>query len=1006
MICMMGKMWFALYCLYIVVLTACAGTTTAFGQINTGSIRGIIQDPSGARIPAASIQATEEQTGVVHATVSNHDGQYVFSLLPIGHYKIAAVAQGFTGLVQNGLALSAGQVLTLDLRLQLGSVTQTTTVSGAAIPLNYTGQEDLETLSNKQIEELPTATEDWSALLVLGNGIEARAGIDSDAVALNGLAPGAFSITVDGTNGQTDPEVPTIGFSGGFNVINNVNSAAISEITITKGIAPASSGAGMSGNINIITKGGTNEFHGNAFEYNNNAAFNARNQFLTSKPRSNFNEFGGSLGGPIMKDRLFFFGDYEGVKESSFQVVSGDVPTPQFVTQTLAVAPVYAPIFALFPAPNQPYSPGSVTGLYQAAGSLVQDDSNAVARLDYFLNPKNWLTLRVTRSRPFQGTPNVVINDGENYTGHNDTVNGQFTHASGNWTSSTRFGYNHLVQQRVSGLFGHSPDEVIYDGFDSNGTGNFNLFGSTYTWQEDAVISRGRHTIQFGGVFDLTRDGRIDGGTNSFQYSTLNDFLANIPDQIKINFALDQFQLHDFQFGGYIQDAYRIKSNLTLNVGLRYDYFTVPQEANGRIYTRDPSPLGPGTGPLRPPSQMYQSHWPNFSPRVGLSWSLGQDRKTVVRSGFGMFFNPHTIYGGPIDDVLNNPYVPLRLTLDRSQALTAGYNFPVNTAAVEAQLIASQAPVATTAIDDYFPNPYSIQWMLDIQRDLGHDFILDTGYVANHGLHLNINLTANLPDRLTGITPDPPFGQFRYYEAADDSNYNGWQTSLTKRFSRGLELGVNYTWSANFAFATGDIEEDNGTVQDNNNFRADYAPISARNNFNAHVVYLLPIQSWTHMTGFPARTLVDGWQVSSIFTALSGFPENVGNGNSSYPADRPDGVTGVNPYFSDYSRSNLQYLNSAAYAQVPISSASGAQIRPGDLSRNAVYGPGMWNVDLGLAKTFVLKERLNLQIRGDFFNAFNHTNLGGLDTNTSDSTFGQLTSATARTIQLGGRLTF
>ncbi len=977
-------------------------TNVTLGQINTGTITGIVEDPSGAGIPHAQLEATNELTGQTRTAASNDVGYYAFTLLPIGRYNITATAKGFKATVRKGLALSAGQTLSLDIKLEVGATTEKVTVSGAPSRLNYTSPEQIETLGSAAVHQLPLANQDWSQLLKLGTGIANAQG----AVTMNGLPPAAMNLTVDGTNAEQDPEVPTLGFYGGFNTINNVNTDAISEITITKGIAPASTGASMSGNINIITKSGTNEFHGSAFEYNDNSSLDARNQFVTRKPRNTFNEFGGSLGGPILKNRLFFFGDYEGVRHSTFSLVSDDVPTPEFVKSTLAVAPEYAPIFKAFPAPNQPYSPGAVTGLYEAAASSIHNDSNADARVDYYVNPSNQITLRVTRARPFEFSPRVIAIDGRDYAGHNDGYNAQFTHSSGNWTAATRFGYNRVTENRLDQGFGVGLDQVIFGGFDSVGAENFNILGGIDTWQEDVAITRGKHTLEFGGIVQRNVTGRIDDTTTTFSYSSLNDFLSDVPSQVQVNFPLTQFQLHMFQFGGYVQDGYRITSNFVLHLGMRYDYFTVPKERDGRIFTRDASPLGPGTGPLRPPSEMYQSYWPNFSPRVGFAWSLGQDRKTVVRGGFGMFFSPHTIRGGPIDDVLDSPYVPFRLTLNRSQALAMGLKYPVNKDALEKQLIAAEAPVATTAFDNYFPNPYSMQWTLDVQRSLGRGFVLDTGYVGTRGLHLNLNEQANLPNRLTGITPDPAFGQFRYYQAADQSSYNGWQTSLERRFSNGLELGVNYTWSRSFAYSDGNLDLQT-QPQDNNNVRADHSPTTfdVPNYFSADAVYILPFDRWAGTSGRGAKLLVGGWQISTIFTAGSGLVANVTNGNSSYPADRPDLVNGANAYFSNYA-STLDYANPAAFALVPIVKASGAQSRPGDLSRDFLRSPGSWDVDLSAAKNFAFTERLNFQLRADLFNAFNHTNLSGLVARIDRSSFGRLTSATARTIQVGARLTF
>jgi hypothetical protein len=551
--------------------------------------------------------------------------------------------------------------------------------------------------------------------------------------------------------------------------------------------------------------------------------------------------------------------------------------------------------------------------------------------------------------------------------------------------------------------------EVHFSGFNSQGGENFNILGHTATLQEDVSLARGRHTIQFGGIAQLNTDGRIDDTTTYYKYGNLDDFLANIPSQVEINFPLTQFQIHRWQIGGYLQDTFRITPSLTLDAGLRYDYWTVPKERDGRLFTRDSSDLGPGTGDLRPPSSPYQSYWPNFGPRAGISWSLGSRRTTVIRSGFGMFYGIGAISGGVIDDVLDNPFLPFRLTLDREQALAMGLKYPLDRDAVATELSATQAPVATTAISNDFPNPRSFQYMFDIQHSFGDGFVLDSGYNGNIGNHLYLVEQVNLPDRITGVTPVPALGQFRYYQAANQSNYNSWQTSLTRRFANGLQLGVHYTFARSYAYddhANIDWSSDIST-QDNNNYKADYGPtdMDITNFASANFVYILPFDQWAHLTGRTAKTIVGGWQLSGIFTASSGSPDNVGDGDSSYPADRPDIAPNVNPYLHDYHKT-LQYLNPAAFVSVPLSDLSGAQIRPGTEQRNWVRDPGMWNIDLGLAKNFPITEHSSFQLRMDAFNALNHTNLSGLDTDITSSSFGTLSEAVARTVQIGGRLTF
>jgi Carboxypeptidase regulatory-like domain len=983
------------------LLSACV----LFGQENTGTMSGTVTDPSGAAVPGAQVVATSELTGQVRTTTSSSSGYYAIPLLPIGSYAVTGAAKGFKQFVRKGIKLGAGQTLTLDLQLELGTTSETVTVSGSPTPLNYTTAAQVETLGTSHIEQLPLPHQDWSALLSLGNGV-AKGGILL-GITFNGLPAAAVNITMDGTNAQQDPELPTLGFYQGFNLIDNVSADSMSEIAVTKGIAMPSNGTGMSGNINIITKSGTNQFHGSLFEYNDNNALDARNQFLTSKPRSTINTFGGSLGGYIIKNKLFFFGSYEGIRSSTFDALNATMPTMEFRTSTVAVAPEYGAVFQYLPLPNQPYAPGSVTGRYIASASAIRNDGNGDVRFDYYINPTNQVILRWTRSRPYQLTPSAIPINPQTYAGHNDIYNGQFIHSSGSWTAATRFAYNRITFTRLNDGYSAGLDGISYGGFSSGG--NSQLYvnnGSIYTGQEDVVVIHSKHTIQFGGIVQRNESGRQVDGTTSFSYSTLSDFLSDIPGSTKVYFPIPLFHDYMYQFGGYAQDAYRISPSLTLNYGMRYDYFTVPKEANGNLYVRNDTSLGLGTGSLRSPNDIYNSGWANFAPRLGFAWSFGQARNTVVRGGFGVFYSSHNLYSGAVDDAQPNLYAPQQLSLSRSQMLAAGLSFPFDKVALETQYVAEKNPVYQSAIEYNFPNPYSLQYMLDVQHSFGQGIIFDTGFVATRGLHINNTPNCNLPDRLTGIAPLPSAPSFRCYYANDVSNYFGWQTSLDRRYASGLEWGTNFTWSRSFASGTGDLEI-HTIPQPGSNLRAEYGPTNWDQplNFNAHVVYEPPIERWAGMSGRRAGLLLGGWQVSSIITAGSGFAAAVTDSKSAFRGDRPDAVNGVDPYLANY-QGTLQYLNKAAFARVPISTPSGAQILPGNLARNSIRLPGQWNVDLLAAKSFAITERVNFQLRANFFNAFNHTNLGGLNANLNSSSFGQFTSATARTIEVGAKVTF
>ncbi len=538
------------------------------------------------------------------------------------------------------------------------------------------------------------------------------------------------------------------------------------------------------------------------------------------------------------------------------------------------------------------------------------------------------------------------------------------------------------------------------------GAENYQIRGATFETGENISLTRGRHTIEFGGIVQRLNDGRIDDTTTTFSYSNTTDFLNNIPNQVQVNFPLSLYQLHMYQLGVFVQDNFRATKNLTINMGLRYDYWTVPKERDGRLFNRDAGPLGVGTGPFRPAGSLYNSYWPNFGPRIGLAWSLGSDRKTVIRAGSGIFFNPHPLYAAAVDDVLDNANTPFRFTLGRAQALAQNLNFPVNKSLLLTQLEATGYAVAPTSMNAYYPNPYSMQWYFGIQRQLPFGMLLDTAYVGNRAVHISMDRTANLPDRITGVVLDPQFGSFKYYDDSDASWYDSWQTSLTKIFSYGLNFGISYTWAHNLSYGAADLNL-NAVPQDFNNVRADKGPTpyDIQQSFRANFLYAPPVLKWTGWSGRPARLLADGWQISGIIVANTGLPINITDNNSANSVDRPDVASGVSPILSNYG-STLQFLNPAAFLPVPIQTASGEQVRGGNLGREALRAPGMWNLDLSAAKNIAITERVQFELRGDAFNALNHTNLGGVVTNITSSAFGQLTTATARSIQIGAKLIF
>ena len=988
-------------------------------QSTTGTITGTVTDQSKAVMAGADVTITNTLTGLVKSATSNRDGQYVLDFIPVGHYTLRVSERGFASEQRDDLDIAADQGVQINFMLHVQSASQSVTVTSET-PLVSVGTSDTRSeVTSTQLNELPVAHQDWTTLLQTAPGVaqtnNGSAGSEAGSgIVINGLPATGYNLTLDGTNATQDVEHPAFGFSGEPNIINTINNDAIQEISVVRGIAPASVSGTMSGNLNIITKGGTNTFHGDAYEINEVNLYDARNQFLTDRPRSTFNQFGGALSGPFIRNRFFFFSSYEGVRLDALAGVGDNVPTPYLDSISPAV---YQSILATFPSVPQPADDPTATTVYlNKTGSSLQDDENFVARLDYNPDEHNQFMGRYVRARPRYTNPNIISINPRIYDDHSDMYNASWIHSGTSWVSNARFGLDALSYNRVDEAYGQGYEGVSFDGFGTGGTELVQQPGKVLTFEESISWTRQRNTFQAGGILQRLNDGRTDLNNTNFKYSSLSDYLANIPSSVQITFPLEPFNITQFQYGGYLQDDWRMLSNLTFNLGVRYDFYQVPQ-APGRFFNRGVNPdypqLGPGFGAYVPDDQIYFPHYKDVQPRIGFSWGVGPSGNTVVRGGVGVYVNPHEIYGAAINEVQTNATTPFRITLNRAQALQAGITFPLPSStynAVLQQLVATGVATsnfANSAVNQHYPDPFSLQYTLAIDQALPGQMAFTLAYVGNWATKENITEVANLPDRITGIAPFPTFSQFNSYFAGDRSNYNAMQVELKKRLKHGLYFDANYTWSRNMAIESAGLLKEQAP-QDNNNLIGDYgpAPYDIRNNFVMNGLWNLPFSEWTGVSNGVLKQIVDGWQLSGVLIAQSGSSNNIEDGNSSYPSDRPDPVPGVSQYIGHYNIFNLQFLNPAAYSNPALSVASGAQVRPGTLSRNSVYNPRVIQLNASLGKSFRIAERYNFNLHMDAFNALNHTILGGLDTSTTDGNFGQLTSAIARTVQIGGKFSF
>jgi outer membrane receptor protein involved in Fe transport len=993
-----------------------------YAQVNTATVSGTVMDSTGAAIPSATLNLQSIQTGVVRTAKSDSEGRFAFTFVPIGAYTLKTSHPGFENMTRTDIQLAADQLLSLPITMSLENVHATVTVSAEEAVLQTSSSEQQSSIPETKLNELPVAHQNWVNLMALDPSVSTQ-GV-SQGMTINGLPPEGLNVTVDGTNATSNPEFNSYNMYGGPNVINTVGNDAIAEISVVKGIVPAIIGGTLSGNINIITKSGSNQFHGSLYEINEVSLYDARNQFLTYRPRTTFNQYGGSAGGPIRHEKYFFFTNYEGAQVSSLKAISGTVPSPYLKS----ISPsVYAPLLALYPSIAQPSNATALVGVYSGTASQIQKDGSGLIRIDSYLNSSDQLAVRFIRARPQISIPSLIPTSPQTYSGHTEAVNANYLHLGNNWTSNLRFGFNQIKLTRINQGMKNKVDSVAFAGFGSASiTGNlykgFYQQGNYTTYEETAALVRGKQTFQFGGIVQRQNASRYMLQLAGLTYSSLPDFLANVPSTAILELytlpsGVPPFGFINYQYGIYLQDDIHLSNKLTLNLGMRYDYFTVPHEYHGRFYNRgvDPShpELGAGFGDYLPADSIYNADHGGVQPRIGIAWQLS--RRTVVHAGFGVLTLGHNFFSGPVNLTQVSATLPFSFALSKSQVATAGLKFPIDSttypsevATLQSSGVLSSKLANTTTVPAYNPNPYTLQRFLGIQQQLPWRMNATVDYVGSAGVQLSTFETKNLPDRSTGISPVPSFGQFTQNGVGDHSNNNSLQANMTKSTSHGLTFGAAYAWSNTLAYSDVDIIQPS-QPQTPDNFKAEYGPATfdVKHRVKLQGVWEPSLDFIVHNNKV-TKLLVSNWQFAAIYTAQTGLPANIVNSSSSYPNDRPDSTYGVSPYLSGYRAfpGSHQYLNSSAFTTVSINSASGAQARAGTLRRNAVRLPGTENLDAGISKNIAITEKTKFVLRMDAFNVFNHTNLGGLQTSISSSTFGRLTSATPRTMQIGGRITF
>ena len=762
----------------------------ANAQVTTSTLVGLVRDTSGAVIPGATVVATHEGTGVAREGVTDANGEFVFSALPSGAYMVRVELTGFKTIQNQGMQLGAGQTVRQTFNLEVGTLAETVTVAGEAPLIETAASLQTDSLGAQEVTELPTNRRNLSGLMSLTTGVSTY-GEGGGFVQMNGVAAGGTGITVDGTEANSNPEARSMSQYGGQNQISVMSLDSVAEVQIVKGVLPAEYGGVAGGQINVISRSGTNQFHGSAFYSGQNEAWNARNFFSTTQqPVGTFHQYGGTLGGPVMRNKAFFFTTYEGYREKVERnldvgraLSGGSRRNPAFAAVS---RDPHCPRRAAICRPNRS-SLRALSIRRLAAGGASACDAAPKTTLSpkvmsRYINGAN-LGVTYTRLRPYTLDPRPNpnnINDRE-FPNEQDRVAAQLVMTRGAWVSESRFGWNRTYLARLDAFLGvmgpNQPAEVMPYGrrmpafaitglFNTPRSEIWDMAGKTYSFEQK--FSRGfqRHLVKAGFRFLRETGGRLNPENPSFTYQTYADLLANIPTSLSTSYGAPPHDSNMDSYSAFIQDDWRLGSRFVLNLGLRYDYHgvvkvfpttDVPVEIVNFERFTDIQKLD--FGAVRDPMKPYNPDGNNFGPRLGFAWTLNNDESTVVRGGFGYLHSPHLI--ATVRQGAANPFVPFRIVYNRTESLDKGVKWPMYTddALQIALRDAGGRRSVFSIFDPDIQTPYTIQSMLSVQHSFGRTVAAEVGYVRTDGRSFPLQRQFTQAfDRVTGVRPNPALG--------------------------------------------------------------------------------------------------------------------------------------------------------------------------------------------------------------------------------------------------------
>ena len=1012
----------------LIVVCAFAIAPRMYAQTVTGTIVGTVLDTQGAVIPSASISAKNRDTGLERVAMSESAGEFTITSVPAGAYDVTVSAPGFRQEVRSGITMTVGATVRLDFKLTVGDVQQKVVVTAEAPQVDTTTSTLSGLVNDTSIRQLPLNGRDWLQLTALQAGVLVGLTKNPDPgenvthgggvfLTVSGGRPTSNVFLVDGLVINNEPNKSPGGSVHGI----NLGVDAIKEFSVLTSTFSAEYGRSSGGVVNAITKEGTNSIHGTGFGFLRNSALDSSNYF-TGKAPFHRGQFGSAIGGPIKKDKLFWFADYEGIREFKAQSAPtytiSDAARNGTIPGEAAISSAVKPYLAMFPAANGPLLTGDpYVASYSFPGGTRGTEDYVIGRIDYVPNAKNEIHGTYMFDRSISSSPDSVglKSIGDLTRDQRVTLSWQYS-LSSNILNTVNTGFTRevangnidvpgsgtvpIMSDPTAGFYPNQPPGVITIADLAPGNiagavpGGVGSTGGDQVWWTDPQVSdnvgwvKGRNDIRFGFSMEAIRDnlsvGRYPLG--DWEFNSVQNFLADSsPTLFSATVpGLGSYRsLREKIFGLYIQDDVRVRSNLTLNLGLRYEPTTTYNVLNGlasNFYSLTDASIHTGN-----PYLLKNPTHKDFTPRAGLAWDPTGSGKTSIRAGVGMF---NVL---PLPNLLSgnmNHTIPFYQLINVN---TPTATFP-------------QAPPGGTlaAASGYYmdPNPpraYKLQWNVDVQRQLTNGLSITAAYVGARGVHLplrygDINL---VPPSLITTAPDGhllfPAGKPAVINAANpgltipatlwngDSYYDSLQINVVQRLSHGLSFQVVYAWSKAIDDGSSEVNNtDNFNTADNPypfipGLQRGFADWDVPQHLTLNFDWLAPSP---HFGMRAPRFLLSGWELGGIYTAQSGMPFSVQStkvslANTGYhgnAAERPDYIAGpgctpgaVNP------GSVYTYININCFAPPPANEL-------GNVGRNTLRSPSNQAFDFSIFKNHTVKEKLTVQFRAEFFNLFNWTN--------------------------------